>query len=75
MDLRVAARATVATTKAVSEPGRIVAGEEPVRRGYIDIDQPIHGNLPPAGEPDRESHSESQRGPTPGDSQPRRATV
>ena len=55
--------------------GRIMAGEEAVRRGYIDVDQPIHGTLPPAAKPDRESHSESQRGPTSGDSQPRRAIV
>jgi hypothetical protein len=26
-----------------------MAGAEPVRRGYIHIDQPIHGHLPSAG--------------------------
>ena len=30
-------------------PGRIVADEEPVRLGYIRIDQPIHGHLSPPG--------------------------
>jgi hypothetical protein len=28
--------------------GRIVAGEEAVRRGYVHVDQPVHRHLPPA---------------------------